>query len=386
MPGRIVLHVDMDAFFAAVEQRDFPELRGKPVIVGGPMKRGVVTTCSYEARPFGVHSAMPMARAQKLCPQAIVVPGRMSVYAEISEQVMAILDDFSPAVEPLSIDEAFVDMTGSERIFGPPDRMARAIKAAVLDATQLTCSVGIARNKFLAKLASDLDKPDGITWVPFGRERAFIAPLPVRRLWGVGPVAGARLAALKLQTIGEVAAADPAWLDHELGALGRHIHMLANARDDRVVVPHPPRRSIGSERTLMDDVIGRDQVEQHVRRSCRRVARELRRKGLRARSVRVKVRYSETFQLATRDGPLDLCCDDSATLFAGARKLLDRLDLERPMRLVGAAAFDLVPSGQAEQGDLFLDDEAIRRTRLERTLDRIRERFGESIDDPPERD
>src|SRR5688572_9413277 len=184
---RIVLHVDMDAFYAAIEQRDDPRLRGKPVIVGGPSRRGVVSTASYEARPFGVHSAMPMSRALALCPNAIVVTPRMDRYLEVSEQVMATLDDFSPVVEPLSLDEAFLDMTGSERLFGPAEAMAEAIRKAIAARTGLTASVGAAANKFLAKLASDLNKPDGVTLVPRGREAEFIAPLPVRRLWGVGP-------------------------------------------------------------------------------------------------------------------------------------------------------------------------------------------------------
>jgi DNA polymerase-4 len=376
---RVILHVDMDAFFAAIEQRDHPEWRGKPLIVGGPIKRGVVSTASYEARPFGVHSALPMALAIKRCPQAIVVPGRMAVYAEVSQQLMAILESFSPHVEPLSLDEAFVDMTGCEKLYGPPDCIARAIQERIQKETRLTCSIGLAGNKFLAKLASDLDKPNGVTWVPFGREAGFIAPLPVGKLWGVGPKSVARLEELGLRTIGDVAAADLKWLRSALGSLGDHIHTLACAEDDRPVVSGHERQSIGSEVTLEADVRGRAQVEPVLRAQCQRVARHLRRKRCKARAVRVKVRYSQTFQLATRDAALPMACDDSASLFDVARTLLNRLDLDSPLRLVGAAAFDLVVPGQATQADLFQQPKADKHSRLEHTLDAIQDRFGDKV-------
>lgn len=376
---RVILHMDMDAFYAAIEQRDHPELRGQPVIVGGSRKRGVVSTASYEARPFGVHSAMPMSQAIRLCPQACVVPVRMEVYSAVSRQIMDILDGYSPLVEPLSLDEAFLDMTGAERLFGPPERMAEAIRADIRAATGLTGSVGIASNKFLAKLASDLNKPDGITLVPFGAERAFIAPLPVRRLWGVGPKAAARLEALGLFSIGQVAAADPGWLRLELGSLGDHIGALSRAEDQREVVCGRERKSIGSERTFETDLRGRRPVEVQLRRQCERVAQDLRRKGIRARSVRVKLRYSATFQLATRDAALPMACDDSDSLFSTARRLLDRLELDAPIRLVGAAAFDLTEPGQPVQGDLFAGPRALKHVRLERTLDAIQERFGDCV-------
>jgi DNA polymerase-4 len=375
---RIILHVDMDAFFAAVEQRDRPELRGRPVIVGGSSTRGVVSTCSYEARAFGVHSAMPMVRAVRLCPQAAVLPVRMEAYQRESEILMSVLDGFSPRVEPLSLDEAFLDMTGAESLFGPPDRMARALQAAILEATRLTASVGIAANKFLAKLASDLEKPDGCTWVPFGGEREFIAPLPVRRLWGVGPRAGERLEALGLRLIGDVAACDPATLRRELGALGEHLHALSQARDDRPVVSERGRQSVGSERTLERDIRGREPVIRQLREACDLVARELRAHGLKARAVRVKVKYA-TFQLATRDGPLACPADDAAALLEGALGLLPRLDLEAPIRLVGAAAYDLVEPGQPLQGDLFLQPVRRKHHALESALDRVRARFGDKI-------
>jgi DNA polymerase-4 len=379
-PPRIVLHVDMDAFYASIEQRDDPALAGRPVIVGGPRRRGVVSTASYEARPFGVHSAMPMSQALRLCPDAVVRAPRMGAYAEVSREIMAVLAGFSPLVEPLSLDEAFLDMTGCERLFGPPDRMARSIKDAIRERTELTASVGIGGNKFLAKLASDLDKPDGLTWVPFGTPAEFIAPLPVRRLWGVGPRVAERLAGLGLETIGQVARADRALLERELGAsLAAHLQALADARDDRPVEADHDRRSIGAEVTLAHDIRGRVDVERVLRRQCERAARGLRSEGLVARAVRVKLRLSRGFRLVSRQGALPVGCDDSASLFVAASGLLDRFDLDDPIRLVGVAAFALEDRASPRQLELFGESRAEERSRLEHAVDDIRERFGDKI-------
>jgi DNA polymerase-4 len=378
---RIILHVDMDAFFAAIEQRDHPELRGKPVIVGGPSERGVVSTASYEARPFGVHSAVPMAQALRRCPQAIVVPVRMGHYTAISRQIMDVMATFTPLMEPLSVDEAFLDMTGAESLFGAPDAMARSIKEAIVERTQLTSSVGIARNKFLAKLASDLDKPDGITWVPFGEEQSFIAPLAIDKLWGVGPKAAVKLKKLGLATIGDVARAEATMLERHLGTVqAAHLHALANAEDERRVVSSRGRKSVGSENTLAKDVRGRQQVERVLRRQCERVARHLRRADLRAGGIRVKLRYSRGFRLQTGQCPLPRLVDDSRTLFEFAAELLDRFDLDQPIRLVGAAAFDLEQIDSPQQLHLFDQTEDDQRSDLEHAVDRIRDRFGDKID------
>ncbi|HZO16052.1 MAG TPA: DNA polymerase IV [Polyangiaceae bacterium] len=375
---RVILHVDMDAFYAAVEQRDDPRLRGKPIIVGGPGKRGVVTTASYEARPYGVRSAMPMAQAVQLCPQALVVPVRMQRYSEVSREVMQVLGDFSPLVEPLSLDEAFVDMTGSEALFGNPETIAENVQLAVRDKTGLGCSVGVATNKFLAKLASDLDKPNGITVVPFGDEARFIAPLELRRLWGVGPRAAERLAELGLSTIGELAATDLDHLERALGPnMARHLHALAHGSDDRRVVQLRDRKSVGSEVTLDRDVRGLRAVERVLRRQCVRVAQHLRSEALVASGVRVKLRYSRGFRLATRQCALDAPCDDSLNLFRAARELLSKLELEQPIRLVGVAAFALSDAEAPRQRDLFSSTE--RMSALEHAVDRIRDRFGDKI-------
>jgi len=378
---RIILHVDMDAFFAAIEQRDDPSLVGRPVIVGGPGARGVVSTASYEARPFGVHSAMPMAEARRRCPEAVVRPGRLRLYAAVSAELMEELARFTPLLEPLSLDEAFLDMTGSEGLFGEPPEMARAIKDAVQARTRLSCSVGIAANKFLAKLASDLDKPDGITLVPFGREAAFIAPLPLSKLWGVGPAATTELQRLGYRTIGQIAAADLSALEGQLGGrFARHLHALACAHDDRQVVSGRRRKSVGAEMTLERDVQGRAAVEQVLGRQCRRVAQQLRRNDLLAAGLRVKIRFSRGFRTRSRQMDLPTPADDSRSLIDAAGELLDRFELDEPIRLVGAAAFKLLPAAAAGQLDLFEGKQQAARSELEHTVDRIRDRFGDKIE------
>ncbi len=375
----IILHVDMDAFYASIEQRNHPELRGEPVIVGGSEKRGVVATCSYEARPYGVHSAMPMAKALRLCPDAEVVPVRMGDYTEESRKIMGVLGEFSPRVEKLSLDEAFVDMTGAEKLFGPPEQMATRIRARILEETGLVASIGIATNKFLAKLASDLDKPDGVARIPAGQEAETIASMDNRRIWGVGPTAAERLRAHGLETIGDVAAAGGRWMREEFGKFGEHIHRLARGRDPRPVEPDGDRKSVGSERTLAENIRGFEAVADELRPRCEEVARELRDSRLQARGVRVKLRYDDTFDLATRQTKLPTGCDDSRTLFERAKSRLASLDLERPIRLVGAAAYDLADEGEAVQADLFAGEQARESSELEHTMDAIRERFGDKI-------
>ncbi|MFW5967991.1 MAG: DNA polymerase IV, partial [Persicimonas sp.] len=314
---RTIFHVDMDAFYASVEQRDDPDLRGKPVIVGGGKKRGVVAAASYEVREFGVHSAMPMSRALRRCPDAIVIRPRMDYYSSVSRQIMDVLHDYSPLVEPLSLDEAFLDMTGTERLFGPPRKAASAIKHDILEATDgLTCSIGIAANKFMAKLASDLDKPDGVTLIRPGTERETLAPMSVRKLWGVGPKTAKKLEAHGYETIADLAEAGADALRPVVGAhSAARLSRLARGEDDRPVEPDREQKSVGSETTLLEDIRGRHAVEHHLREQCDAVARALRRKDLRARSVRVKLRYSNGFRLRTRQGPLVTACDDAHTLF-----------------------------------------------------------------------
>lgn len=377
---RLIFHVDMDAFYASVEQRDRPELRGKPVIVGGGQKRGVVAAASYEVREFGVHSAMPMVQAMRRCPDAIVIRPRMERYSAASKKIMAVLDTYSPLVEPLSLDEAFLDMTGTEGLFGPPLEAAASIKRDIFEVTDgLTCSVGIAPNKFLAKLASDLDKPDGVTFIRHGTERERLAPMSIRKIWGVGKKTAKKLEARGLHTIGDVDRCDLVRLAQIVGERSaRHLKQLARGQDDRPVVADRERKSVGAEVTLVEDISGREQIEKHLREQCERVARALRKKGLRAESARVKLRYTDTFQLRSRQGPLPAAADDSRTLFEACRRLLDTLELDEPIRLVGAAAFDLVGEDDTVQLALF-DGQRKQNAKLEKTLDAIRDKFGDKI-------
>lgn len=352
---RLIFHVDMDAFFASVEQRDDPRLRGKPVIIGGGLKRGVVAAASYEVRKFGVHSAMPMAQAMRRCPDAVVIPPNIDKYRAVSREIMSVFADYSPLVEPLSFDEAFLDMSGSEDVFGPPLECARAIKRDVFDATDgLTCSVGIGQNKFLAKLASPMQKPDGLSFIQPGTEREILAPMPVQKMWGVGPRTAQKLNAARLFTFADLAEINPRRLSALVGRNTAYkLQRLAVGLDDRPVLADRQRKSIGSETTLTDDIFGRAQVEEYLREQCVEVARDLQKRGVRAQSARVKIRYTRGFILRSRQGPLPLPCDDAHMLFDSTRHLLTTLDLDQPIRLVGAAGFDLLYPEDAVQLGLF---------------------------------
>ncbi len=375
---RIILHADMDAFYASVEQLDHPELKGTPVIVGGTGRRGVVSAASYEAREFGVHSAMPGHEARQLCRHATFLPVRMARYQQVSAQVMAVFDDYSPLVEPLSVDEAFLDMSGAQGIFGPPREMGRRLKADVKQATGgMTVSVGAASTKFVAKVASDFDKPDGLTVVAPAAVSEFLWPLPVKRLWGVGPRTAQRLEPLGLRTIGDVARADPVLLADHLGDVGPHLHRLARGQDDREVVPEREAKSVGAEYTLERDIRGVNPVKKHLRRAADRVAPRLREQGVLACAVRVKIKTA-TFQLTTRQASLERPTDDARPLFEAACGLLGEFDLSVPMRLVGLAAFQLQPADTPVQAELFGEQGRQRNSRLERTLDELRDRFGNS--------
>ena len=367
----------MDAFFAAVEQLDDPSLRGKPLLIGGSRGRGVVSTASYEARPFGVGSAMPMAKAMRLCPHAIVVPPRLERYSEVSRIVMATFGDFSPDVEALSLDEAFLDMTGAERHFGAPAEMGRRLKAAVFEATGgLHVSVGVANTKYVAKVASDYDKPDGLTVVHPDETLAFLAPQPLSRLWGAGPVTVGKLEALGFRTIGDVAAADPRRL-RGLGVMGEHFHRLANNLDPRRVVSDRAARSVGSERTLEHDIQGPEAVKPHLLRSADEIGRRLRASKTKARGVRVKLKTAG-FRLNTRQTKLKNPTDVAQLIYETGVRLLPEFELNEPLRLVGLAAFDLVDvDGASEQLDLFDDGADVKKRRqLETALDAVRAKFG----------
>jgi len=372
---RIIFHADMDAFYAAVEQLDNPELQGKPVLIGSRSGRGVVLTASYEARPYRVGSAMPMAVALKRCPQAVVIPPRFDRYTAASRRIMEVFAHFSPEVEPLSLDEAFLNMSGAEHLLGTPEVMARDLKNAVFEATGgLRVSVGVSHIKYVAKVASDLGKPDGLLIVPPADAVAWLAPLPVARLWGAGPRTQARLLAAGYQTIGDIANADPATLEARFGAMGLHFHALANARDPRRISSSRRASSMGSDRTLNTDIVSRRDIERHLQRSAQRIARRLRAKGLLAAGVRVRLKTTN-FKLLSRQASLSQPSDLAADLFAAGAGLLNRFDHAGPFRLVGLTALDLV-DGSSERQLGLLDQTRARM--LETTLDAVAARFGDN--------
>ncbi len=369
---RRIIHIDMDAFYASVEQRDRPELRGKPVIVGAdPEGRGVVTAASYEARPFGVHSAMPIRTAARLCPQAIFLPVDMAKYARVSTEIMAILADFSPLVEPVSIDEAFLDITGTAGLHGPPLSVARSIKRRIRAEVGLVASLGIAANKFLAKIASDLGKPDGLVEVPAGQEASFLAPLPIRRLWGVGAATERVLASLGIATIGQLARMPGTTFEARFGRSGHHLRELALGRDDRPVDPLGPPKSMGAEETFERDHRDLDRLRRVLREQAERVARELREQGFAASRVVLKLRFAD-FRTLTRSRTGDPT-QDGLEIYRRAVDLLRRVEVRDPVRLIGLSASALGPPG----GQLsLLDPGAARRERLARAVDRLASRFG----------
>jgi DNA polymerase IV len=365
--------VDMDAFFAAVEQRDHPELRGRPVIVGADPKggrgRGVVSTCSYEARRFGVRSAMPISRAWELCPQGAFRPVDMERYLQASEQVMAAFRRFTDLVEPVSVDEAFLDVTGSERAFGPPEAIARAIKDAVRQDTALTASVGLASCKLVAKIASDLEKPDGLVIVPPGREAEFLAPLPVGRLWGVGPKTEESLQKVGVHTIGDLARVDPARLQARFGTHGHDLIQLARGIDDRPVVAESAEaKSLGQEHTFDQDTDERERLRRCLLDLADGVAARLRKHGLRGRTVTLKYR-DHAFRTVTHAETLRLATDSGDTVFGAAWRLFGEVHRGARVRLLGI----YVSGFGASQLDLFAEPTAA----ADRLRDAISERFGE---------
>ncbi|MBN2529854.1 MAG: DNA polymerase IV [Deltaproteobacteria bacterium] len=373
---RIVIHADMDAFFAAVEQLDTPAYRGKPLLIGSRSPRSVVSTASYEARQFGAKSAMPMVQALQLCPHAIVTPPRMDRYREVSHIIMRVFESFSPMVAPISVDEAFLEMTGAEQIFGTPEQMGKQIKRSVYEATLgLTISVGVAGTMFMAKVASDLNKPDGLTVIEPGTELETLWPMDVARIWGVGPKTREKLVALGLCTIGDVARCCEPYLENQLGKLGSHIWRLSHNLDDRLVIPREEARSIGKEYTLDSDVLGAEAIWPHLRRCANRIARSLRSENLLAKGVRVKLKTSD-FKLLTRQGPVEIPTNNAKELLAAAALLLEKFDLNRSYRLIGMAAFQLM-EGTCQQ-ELFVPEKLHRQRRLDSVMDAVHKKFGDT--------
>jgi DNA polymerase-4 len=363
----------MDAFYASVEQRDDPALRGRPVIVGGHAQRGVVLAASYEVRPFGVRSAMPMARALRLAPGAIVVPPHFPRYVAASERVFDILHEVTPLVEPLSLDEAFLDVSASGKLFGSAADIAARLRRRIADEVALPASAGIADAKMVAKIASDLAKPNGQREVPAGGAAAFLAPLPIGRLWGVGPKMEHRLRALDVATIGDLAAQDLDYLERKLGGAGRELGTLARGIDPRPVLADRDAKSIGAEDTFDADLTGAEALRPHVHGQAMRVAHRLRRAGLRARTVALKIKLDDFTRLA-RSVTLAAPTDDGQTLYRAAAELLAQNPPPRPVRLTGVAAQNLVPAA-APQQELFAPPPPAT-SALNRAIDQITARFG----------
>jgi len=375
MAERTIMHVDLDAFFVSVEQVFNPELQGKPVVVGGRVgERGVVAAASYEARAFGLHSAMPLKTASRLCPQAIFIEGNFHRYRDFSRKFMAILADFSPFIEPLGLDEAYLDVTGFESIYGSINRMAVAIKQRIQDELGLCASIGIATCKVVAKVASDLSKPDGLLEVARGDERSFLAPLPVARLPGVGKKAENKLKGMGITTIGKLSATPVDALKSNFGVSGEALHRFANGIDDRKLELPGAAKSISRETTFSEDTRNRLFLKATLRYLGEKVGADLRRQGKQARCVTLKLRYAD-FTTITRNHTLPQIIDSDEMIFHTGARLLDRaLSAEKqPVRLIGIGVSSFVESG----GQLtMLDTEAQRISKLNKVIDRIRDKYG----------
>ena len=396
--GLDVLHVDMDAFFAAVEVLDDPSLAGRPVLVGGAGARGVVASCSYEARAFGIRSAMPMTEARRRCPEAIVIGGRLGRYSEVSRELHRVFEEFTPVIEPIALDEAFLDVAGGHRLFGSSREIAVAIRRRVQSELDLSCSVGVARCKLLAKLASRDAKPratpagtregPGIVVVEAAEELAYLHPRPVADLWGVGPRTAERLAKVGISTIGDVAALDVSVIERLLGrAAGRQLHELSWARDDRGVVAGRPLKSVGHEETFARDLHDPERLRLEALRMADAVSARLRKSGLRGRTVTVKVRFGD-FSTITRSHSLSRPIASSAELVKIASALLAAIEVAPGVRLLGVAVSTLEASTEVGGGEQLAlidlgsldgdpsDASTPGRSEVDDAVDAIRERFG----------
>ncbi|MFF4191670.1 DNA polymerase IV [Nonomuraea sp. NPDC001831] len=374
--GCPILHVDMDAFFASVELLERPELRGRPVIVGSPAGRGVVLSATYEARAFGVHSAMPMSRARRLCPQATIIPPSHGKYSEVSRGVMEIFHSITPLVEPIASDEAFLDVGGARRRLGPPAAIAAMIREQVLDRYGITCSVGVASSKFVAKLASKQCKPDGLLVVPEGQVVDFLHPLPVSALWGVGERTEQSLVRLGIRTVGDLARVPLGTLQRELGqAVGGHLATLAWGRDERPVTAHVPDKSIGNEETFAADVDDPEVIRRELLRLAERVAARMRKGGHVGRTVSVKLRRAD-FTTITRSRTLREPTDVAQVIYATACELFEAAGLQRVrLRLVGVRMENLRPAGEATH-QLGLGERETGWREAEQAMDKAIRRFG----------
>jgi len=373
--SRTILHMDMDAFFAAVEQADNPALKGKPVIVGGA-KRGVVSTASYEARKYGVRSAMPIFEAKRRCPQGIFLPVRMDRYQEVSQKMMAVLEAVSPLVEQVSIDEAFVDLTGTERLHGDATQAALKIKERIYAEACLTCSIGIAPNKFLAKIASDMQKPDGLTIVP-EEVQSFLKDLPVGKLPGVGPKSEEALRGLGIRIVSDILSFPPGVLERKFGKYGLRLVELAQGIDDSPVIPCGPAKSMGSEDTLPEDTTNINILKKQLLSQAEEAGERLRRHGLKGRTIILKLKHSD-FTLVTRSHSLKEATCATKIIYDTAVMLLERYSMKMPVRLIGLAVSNF---GGGRQYSLFpgMEKEMEKLERVDHAIDRIRGKLGPGI-------
>jgi len=373
-----IIHLDMDAFYPAVEVLDNPALKGKPVIVGGSKKRGVVSSASYEARRFGVHSAQPMATAMRLCPDGVFLPVRMSRYKEVSEQVFKIFYQFTPLVEPLSIDEAFLDITGSERLLGQAKEIAKKIKQAVFEETGLTVSAGLAPSKFVAKIASDMEKPDGLTIVPHDKVREFLDPLPIKKMWGVGKVTQEALAKLNIRTFKDLSQVPVEVLEEKFGKQGIKMHLLSMGIDERDVTPEHDIKSIGHEQTYLEDIMDKDMAKKEILSLANKTARRMRRENVTGKSITLKIKYNDFVQI-TRSKTLPKSIDDGFQIYSIACSLLEKTEVgKRPIRLLGVSLSQLSYFDAEKQLSMFNQDESSqKRKRLNTALDSLIEKHGD---------
>jgi len=373
-----IIHLDMDAFFPAVEVLDNPELNGKPLIVGGSRKRGVVSSASYEARKFGVHSAQPIVKAMRLCPHGIFLPVRMSKYKELSKQIFKIFYRFTPLVEPLSIDEAFLDVTGSIRLFGSEVEIAKKVKQTVRDETGLTASAGIAPSKFVAKIASDIDKPDGLTVVPPDQVKEFLDPLPIKKMWGVGKITQEALSRLDVRTFKDLSLVPLKLLERKFGKHGLKMHQLSMGIDERDVVPDHDAKSVGHEQTFSQDITELDKAKKELLSLANKVGHRLRQQGVTGRTITLKVKYSDFVQI-TRSKTLKNATDDGREIYASACYLLEKTQVGKiPVRLLGISLSRLGFLDSEVQLSLFYQNMAAqKRNDLNIALDSLYEKFGE---------
>jgi len=376
-PHRSIIHLDMDAFYASVEELDNPELKGKPVIVGGSSMRGVVSAASYEARKYKIHSAMPIAQAKRLCPHGVFLPVRMKRYKEISNKVFSIFQKYTPLVEPLSLDEAFLDVTSSRKLFGTAEDIARQIRKQIFKEIGLTISAGVASSKLVAKIASDFNKPDGLTIVPAGSEAEFLAPLPIKRLWGVGKKTQETLGLLGVHTIGDIAGLSLDLLEQKFGKHGKHLHLSALGLDVRNVETEHETKSVGHEFTFDADLTEIEAIRRELLELSGMVAKRLRHYQLKGKNITLKVKYHD-FRQVTRSSTINEHTADSKRIYQKVLQLLKRTDAgKQPARLLGISVSGLKIDGGSNQQLLFPEMQTSKkREEINKALDAIQEKYG----------